>query len=231
MNDTPKPTIRPNGSSLRDSQGWDGKLRMDKRAIITNAEVHSDAEYSDEDAPAVEQIGADEGQRVRDAFDVLSADFRWGARSFGRLRAGFGCTMGFLSSSGSRLGLIDRYGRTSIWFTAVSLPYLHFDSSVSPKLRYSARPATGTPSAWSRTDTLPRIEIMSPAKSGLSDRIPQLPGLRAARTGPLRQYHISHQRTRKPCTSHELGFELQPDQAYQECGSPEGVEGFLSGAK
>ncbi|MCJ1430442.1 hypothetical protein MMC29_008360 [Sticta canariensis] len=60
MNDTPKPTIRPNGSSLRDSQGWDGKLRADKKAMITNAEVHSDAEYSDEDAPAVEQIGADE---------------------------------------------------------------------------------------------------------------------------------------------------------------------------
>lgn len=95
MNDTLKPTIRPNGSSLRDSQGWDGKLRMDKRAIITKAEVHSDAEYSDEDAPAVEQIGADEGQRVRDTFDVFSADFRWGARSFGRLRAGFGCTMLF----------------------------------------------------------------------------------------------------------------------------------------
>lgn len=64
MNDTPKPTTPRNGSALRDRQGWDGKLRMDKKAMITNAEVLSDAEYSDEDAPAVEQIGADEGQRV-----------------------------------------------------------------------------------------------------------------------------------------------------------------------
>lgn len=50
-----------NGSSLRDSKGWDGKLRLDKKAVITNAEVLSDPEYSDEDAPPVEQISADEG--------------------------------------------------------------------------------------------------------------------------------------------------------------------------
>lgn len=66
MNDSPKATIGRNGSSLRDGQGWDGKLRMDKRAIVTNAEVLSDAEHSDEDAPAVEQIVADEGKRVRE---------------------------------------------------------------------------------------------------------------------------------------------------------------------
>lgn len=53
------------GSILRDSQGWDGKLRMDKQAVITNATILSDPEYSDEDAPPVEQIGADEGKSPR----------------------------------------------------------------------------------------------------------------------------------------------------------------------
>ena len=64
MNDAPEPADPPrNGSSLRDSQGWDGKLRMDKKAMVSNAEILSDPEHSDEDAPPVEQIGADEGKR------------------------------------------------------------------------------------------------------------------------------------------------------------------------
>ena len=49
-------------SSLRDSHGWDGKLRVDRKAVVTNGEALSDPEYSDEDAPPVEQIGADEGR-------------------------------------------------------------------------------------------------------------------------------------------------------------------------
>lgn len=58
------PPSAPNAppSSLRDSKGWDGKLRLDKKAVITNAEVLSDPEYSDEDALPVEQISADEGK-------------------------------------------------------------------------------------------------------------------------------------------------------------------------
>ncbi|KZF22054.1 protein phosphatase 1 regulatory subunit SDS22 [Xylona heveae TC161] len=45
----------------RDSKGWDGKLRVaPRRAVITNPEALSDPEYSDEDAPPVEQIDADE---------------------------------------------------------------------------------------------------------------------------------------------------------------------------
>ena len=45
---------------MRDSKGWDGKLRVD-RAVITNPEAVEDPDYSDEDAPPVEQIEADEG--------------------------------------------------------------------------------------------------------------------------------------------------------------------------
>lgn len=49
-------------ASLRDSQGWDGKLRLNKKAAVTNAEILSDPEYSDDEAPPVDQIGADEGR-------------------------------------------------------------------------------------------------------------------------------------------------------------------------
>jgi len=41
--------------------GWDGKLRVNKQATLVNPEALSDPEYSDEDAPPVDQIAADEG--------------------------------------------------------------------------------------------------------------------------------------------------------------------------
>ena len=49
------------GSTLTDKNGWDGKLRVGKKAEVVNAEILSDPDYSDEDAPPVEQIQADEG--------------------------------------------------------------------------------------------------------------------------------------------------------------------------
>ena len=57
--DPPPPT---NSTALQDSKGWDGKLRVNRRAVVTNAEILSDLEHSDEDAPPVEQIDADEGK-------------------------------------------------------------------------------------------------------------------------------------------------------------------------
>ena len=57
--DSPPPR---NGSPPRDSKGWDGKSRVEKRAEIVNADIISDPEYSDEDAPPVEHIEADEGR-------------------------------------------------------------------------------------------------------------------------------------------------------------------------
>ena len=63
--DTPaEPPPPNNGTILHDSKGWDGKLRVNRKAVITNAEILSDPEYSDEDAPPVEQIVADEGKLV-----------------------------------------------------------------------------------------------------------------------------------------------------------------------
>lgn len=52
---------------MKDRNGWDGKLRVgddsndDRRAVLTNPEALEDPDYSDEDAPPVEAIGADEG--------------------------------------------------------------------------------------------------------------------------------------------------------------------------
>ena len=65
-NSTGDPAL-PNGeahdesSKPRDSKGWDGKAHVERRAVITNPEALSDPEYSDDDAPPVQQIDADEG--------------------------------------------------------------------------------------------------------------------------------------------------------------------------
>ena len=55
-----------NGTSSKPStpqskSGWDGKLRVNKQAVLVNPEALSDPDYSDEDAPPVEEIDADEG--------------------------------------------------------------------------------------------------------------------------------------------------------------------------
>ena len=61
MNQSPESSPKSKASSLRDRQGWDGKLRVDKKAVVTNADALSDRENSDEDAPPVDSINADEG--------------------------------------------------------------------------------------------------------------------------------------------------------------------------
>lgn len=53
-------------SSLHNAKGWDGKLRVEKKAVLVNPEVldgkhHSDPEDSDDEAVPVDQIEADEG--------------------------------------------------------------------------------------------------------------------------------------------------------------------------
>ena len=60
-----------NTTGLQDGKGWDGKLRVDRRAVVTNAEILSDPEYSDEDAPPVGQIVADEGNYIFVYFTYL----------------------------------------------------------------------------------------------------------------------------------------------------------------
>lgn len=50
-------------SSPHSKSGWDGKLRVaPKKAVLANPEALSDPEYSDEDAPPVDEIQADEGR-------------------------------------------------------------------------------------------------------------------------------------------------------------------------
>jgi protein phosphatase 1 regulatory subunit 7 len=56
-------------SSMHNAKGWDGKLRVEKRAVLVNPEVldgHvSDPEDSDdEEAIKVDQIEADEGNSL-----------------------------------------------------------------------------------------------------------------------------------------------------------------------
>ena len=46
---------------MNDSQSGDDKTQINRHPVITNPELVEDADYSDEDAPPVEQIEADEG--------------------------------------------------------------------------------------------------------------------------------------------------------------------------
>ena len=61
--DLPSPRAEGEASpGMRNSKGWDGKLRVPKSALITNPEALSDPEYSD-DSNVLEgdEIEADEG--------------------------------------------------------------------------------------------------------------------------------------------------------------------------
>lgn len=49
-------------STPRNAQGWDGKLRVEKKAVITNPQALVDPNYSDEGAPSPEVIEADDGK-------------------------------------------------------------------------------------------------------------------------------------------------------------------------
>lgn len=61
--DAPEPNDTPSKPSTPHSKsGWDGKLRVNKQATLANPEALSDPEYSDDDAPPVDQIAADEGE-------------------------------------------------------------------------------------------------------------------------------------------------------------------------
>jgi protein phosphatase 1 regulatory subunit 7 len=48
----------------RDSKGWDGKLRVEKKVVVDgvdqDADPHSDAEESEDEGPPPEQLEADE---------------------------------------------------------------------------------------------------------------------------------------------------------------------------
>jgi protein phosphatase 1 regulatory subunit 7 len=67
--DTPNGNGHTNGTSPKPStpqsrSGWDGRLRVNKQATLANPEALGDPDYSDEDAPPVDQIDADEGTAV-----------------------------------------------------------------------------------------------------------------------------------------------------------------------
>lgn len=62
------PSPREEGETspiMRNSKGWDGKLRIPKGALISNPEALSDPEYSDdENVLEGAEIAADEGKTV-----------------------------------------------------------------------------------------------------------------------------------------------------------------------
>lgn len=61
VGDSPPSADQPS-PVLRDSKGWDGKLRVPKTALVTNPDAFSDPEYSDdENVFPGEHVAADEG--------------------------------------------------------------------------------------------------------------------------------------------------------------------------
>lgn len=59
-NEKDEPTS-PGG--MKNSKGWDGKLRVPKSAVLANPEALTDEEYSDdENVMEGEEIAADEGE-------------------------------------------------------------------------------------------------------------------------------------------------------------------------
>ena len=63
VDDLPSPRAEGEPSpGLRNSKGWDGKLRLPKNALLANPEALSDPEYSDdENVLPGDDISADEG--------------------------------------------------------------------------------------------------------------------------------------------------------------------------
>jgi hypothetical protein len=74
-------------SSLHNAKGWDGKLRVEKRAVLVNPEVldgqQSDAEESDDEDHNVEQIEADEGMYASSSGTIgtTNAQAQWRSHS------------------------------------------------------------------------------------------------------------------------------------------------------
>jgi protein phosphatase 1 regulatory subunit 7 len=69
--ENPPPDDEPNGGEMphrppKDSKGWDGKLRVDRKPVLENPEAISDPEYSDDEhVLSGEEISADEGSFQR----------------------------------------------------------------------------------------------------------------------------------------------------------------------
>jgi hypothetical protein len=66
VDDNPSPRLEGEASpGIKNSKGWDGKLRITKTAVLANPEALSDPEYSDsENVDPGEEIPADEGTRT-----------------------------------------------------------------------------------------------------------------------------------------------------------------------
>jgi hypothetical protein len=57
---------------MKNKEGWDGKMRVEPKAVITNPEALEDSDYSDPEAPPVEEIDADEGREF-----LRGAKWKW----------------------------------------------------------------------------------------------------------------------------------------------------------
>lgn len=65
--DRPSPTREEEegqtSPGMRNSKGWDGKLRVERSAVLANPEILSDPESDDENVLPGETVPADEGKK------------------------------------------------------------------------------------------------------------------------------------------------------------------------
>ena len=71
MSDSPYEGPKPKSSALVNGNGWDGKLRVEKRAVLSEPEGLSDPEDPEEETISSEQIVVDEG-KVLPCLDKLA---------------------------------------------------------------------------------------------------------------------------------------------------------------
>ncbi|TQN70292.1 Protein phosphatase 1 regulatory subunit SDS22 [Colletotrichum shisoi] len=70
-------SLRTDGQTspgLRNSKGWDGKLRVQRTAVLANPEVLSDPESDDENVIPGEELPADEDQPAAHVADLLDGE-------------------------------------------------------------------------------------------------------------------------------------------------------------
>ncbi|KAL3472919.1 hypothetical protein BJX99DRAFT_249324 [Aspergillus californicus] len=100
------------------SKGWDGKLRVEPKATITNPEALEDPDYSDSDAPPVEEINADEGEFEQTIASIQRLCLRQNQISRIELPSSLGATMNDLDLYDNLIshlkGLDDFTGLTSL---------------------------------------------------------------------------------------------------------------------
>jgi hypothetical protein len=168
--------------------GWDGKLRLDKnkKAVLANPEALSDPDYSDEDAPPVDQIQADEGtDRACLCPHLFAPSADSPCQTCLKTKT---LTLRSLSSLPHPNPVMLTSCRKSTFSTAESRPFLPSALNASPNSS-SVQTNKNT-----RPRLIPALETVSTPELNLLDPSSRIPRYHSPRPRTIRQPHLAHQR-------------------------------------